>query len=106
MIEKIKDEVKLLMSGDNTGHGFEHVERVYNTALSLCEAEDADKEIVALASLLHDVDDYKLFGQECADNLTNAKNIMNKCDVSSDIQEKVCDIIANTLEKLRIKLLE
>ncbi|MBR2033463.1 MAG: HD domain-containing protein, partial [Alphaproteobacteria bacterium] len=65
MIKSVEQKVKELMAGDNTGHSFDHIERVYHTAIDLCNQEDADIEVVALAALLHDVDDYKLFGQEC-----------------------------------------
>lgn len=77
MFEKIKNEVKLLMSNDNGGHGFDHVERVYHMAMKLAAKEQANSEIVALAALLHDVDDYKLFGEENAKNLTNARTILS-----------------------------
>lgn len=91
----IEDEVRALLARDNTGHGFEHVARVYKTALQLAKAEHADEETVALAALLHDADDYKLFGQECADNLTNARAIMTHAGVSAEKQVRVCDIIHN-----------
>ena len=95
MIKSVEQKVRELMAGDNTGHSFDHVERVYHTAIDLCNQEDADIEVVALAALLHDVDDYKLFGQECADKLTNAKKIMNECNVAPEVQQQVCLVIAN-----------
>ena len=78
----LKEEVKNHMNFDSCGHGFDHVVRVYNIAQKLMQnMQSIDKEIVALASLLHDADDYKLFGQEACDNLTNAKRIMKECGV-------------------------
>lgn len=95
-INNIIADVKILMSADDTGgHGFDHVEKVYKNALKICRLENADANVVALASLLHDCDDYKLFGQDCADNLSNAKMIMNKNGVAEDTQFLVCDIIHN-----------
>ena len=41
------------------------------------EKENANKYIVSLIALLHDADDYKLFGRENAEKLTNAKIIMD-----------------------------
>lgn len=111
MLENIKNEVKILMANNNDGHGFEHIERVYNLAIDFAQKEQADVTIVALAALLHDADDYKLFGQECADNLTNARKIMVANNVDNDMQEKVCDIINNmgyskSLKGIRPKTLE
>lgn len=94
-LKSIENQVRALLARDNTGHGFEHVERVYKTALALAKIEHAEEEIVALAALLHDADDYKLFGQECADNLTNARMIMNNAGISAEKQAHVCDIIHN-----------
>ena len=57
------------------------------TAIDLCAKEDANMEVVAISALLHDADDYKLFGQECADKLTNAKRIMNECGVDENTKQ-------------------
>lgn len=92
----LKEKVKKHMNHDSCGHGFDHVERVCNIARKLMQnSQNIDEEIVILASLLHDADDYKLFGQEASDNLTNAKRIMSECEVDKDTKQKVCDIIAN-----------
>lgn len=88
-IEKVKKQVYYLLGNDDTGHSIDHVTRVLKLSLKFAEKEKADKDIVALIALLHDVDDYKLFGNLNAENLTNAKNIMNKCDISEEIQNLV-----------------
>lgn len=93
MIEQIKKDVRQLMSGNNDGHGFDHVMRVYDLALKLAEEEKADVQIVGLAALLHDVDDYKLFGEESAAKLLNVRRIMTEHHFSSDVIASVCEII-------------
>ncbi len=90
MIEEVKKQVGKLLDKDASGHGMDHVNRVLNLSLKFAEKEIANKEIVALIALLHDVDDYKLFGEESEKNLTNAKKIMESINVSSETQEKVC----------------
>lgn len=92
----LNEKVKAHMNQDSCGHGFDHVERVSQIAQKLMQnLSDIDKEIVLLASLLHDADDYKLFGQEASDNLTNAKRIMSECGVDDNIKQKVCEIISS-----------
>lgn len=95
MIEEIKNKVKILMAGNNDGHGFDHVLRVYQLAVKIAEQEKADVDIVAMAALLHDADDYKLFGEENAQNLSNARKIMSEVGVDADVVEKVCQIIGS-----------
>lgn len=59
--------------------------------MKFAQNENANKDVVALIALLHDVDDYKLFGKENAENLTNTKTIMNKAAIPDDIQRQVLD---------------
>ena len=87
--EKIKKQVQELLFFDNSGHGMDHINRVLDLSLRFAEVENADKDVVALIALLHDVDDYKLFGEENAKNLTNARNIMDSSNISFEIQEQV-----------------
>lgn len=89
MVEKVKDKVFELLSKDNSGHGNDHIKRVLKMSLKFAEKENANKDIVALIALLHDVDDYKLFGTENAENLTNAKMIMNDVKIDDKIQYEV-----------------
>ena len=90
MVEKIKEQVSELLNKDNSGHGMDHITRVLDLSLKFAEKEKANKDIVALIALLHDVDDYKLFGMENAENLTNARRIMTNCNINDEIQNQVC----------------
>ena len=94
-IENVLEDVRHLLNGDKSGHGADHVERVYHLSMQLAKDEDVNKDIVALAALLHDVDDYKLFGEANAKNLTNAKRIMLQNGVDEQTSVQVCNIIAN-----------
>lgn len=68
----------------------DHIDRVLDLSLKFALKENGNKDIVSLIALLHDVDDYKLFGMESSENLTNAKRIMNECNIDSNIQDQVC----------------
>lgn len=56
--------VQALFAGNADGHDAEHTLRVYRNAMMIAEREECDRGIVALAALLHDVDDHKLFHTE------------------------------------------
>lgn len=89
LINAVQEKVSEILGGDNSGHGMEHVNRVLKLSLNFASNENAEENTVALIALLHDVDDYKLFGSKNAEELTNAKNIMNECKVDTEIQSKV-----------------
>ena len=59
--------VRELFAGNAGGHDAEHTLRVYRNAMQIAASEPGcDLEVVALAALLHDADDHKLF--ETRDN--------------------------------------
>ena len=103
MIEEVKEKVNELLNQDNSGHGMEHINRVLDLSLKFAEKENGNKDIVSLIALLHDVDDYKLFGMDNAENLTNAKKIMEDCKVDKNIQEQVCLALNNIGYSKRLK---
>ena len=92
-ISAIRQDVKELLGNDKGGHGMDHVNRVLELAMTFAENERADKEIVSLATLLHDVDDYKIFGEEYAEKLLNANVILDKYSVEDKTKSKVLNII-------------
>lgn len=102
MIEEVRKQVCELLNKDNSGHGMEHVERVLKMSLKFAKTENANEEIVALIALLHDADDYKLFGKN-ADNLTNAGKILEKCSVEGNIKEQVLNAIKTIGYSKRLK---
>lgn len=111
IIEQTKIMVFQLLENDTSGHNIDHIERVYNLALKFSKTEKANIEIISLAALLHDVDDYKIVGKENAEKLTNAKKIMSELKINKDIQLQVLNIIktmgySNYLKDIRPITLE
>ncbi len=94
-LEIINEEVAKLLDSDDSGHGMDHVNRVCRIALSISEA-DINKELVSAIALLHDVDDYKLFGIESSNNLTNTKMILSK----TGFNEKEKNLIINSIKTI------
>lgn len=80
-----------LFRGNSGGHDAAHSLRVYRTALRIAEGEPGcDMEIIALAALLHDADDHKLFHTE---NNANARSFLTARKVAPEKIERVCAAI-------------
>ena len=95
MQEKIAKEateyVRTLFQGNSDGHDFDHTMRVYRTAMEIADSEPScDRQIVALAALLHDADDSKLFAT--ADN-ANARAFLDSQNVDEATVKKICTAI-------------
>ncbi len=83
--------IRELFAGNADGHGFEHSMRVYRNAMRIAGTEpEADQDMVALAALLHDTDDYKLFRTE---NNANARSFLSAQGIDSETANRICSAI-------------
>ena len=89
MIQEVRRYAFELLNTDNSGHNMDHIDRVLRLSLKFAKQECANTEVISLIALLYDVDDYKLFGKENSENLTNAKKIMNNCKIDTETQNLV-----------------
>lgn len=87
--KRVYDEVSQYLGKDESGHGMDHIERVFLLAFQLAKEEVIDRDVLGLIALLHDVDDAKLFGEEAAKELRQAKIIMQTCRIKADRQAQV-----------------
>lgn len=93
IINKTIEYIKEFFKNDFSGHDYYHSLRVYKNAVRIAEAENADLNIVALAALLHDVDDYKL-SPETSEQMDNAHAFLNRLSVGESDADKICKIIS------------
>ena len=83
--------IRDLFRGNSGGHDAAHSLRVYRNALLIAEGEPGcDTEIVALAALLHDADDHKLFQTE---GNVNARSFLTAQKVAPEKIERICEAI-------------
>jgi uncharacterized protein len=86
--------VAAVLAGDGTGHDWPHIERVRKVALQLADAEGADRYVVELAALLHDIADWKFHGGDEAAGPRAAREHLTKHRVAESVIDHVCEIIA------------
>ena len=83
--------IRDLFQGNFGGHDAAHSLRVYRTALLIAESEEGcDMEIIALAALLHDADDHKLFRTV---NNANVRSFLTAQKVAPEKIERICEAI-------------
>lgn len=92
LVQNATKFIKAVFQNDFSGHDFFHSMRVYRTAINIAEAEHADIQVVALAALLHDVDDRKL-SPMTAEKKENAARFMRSQNVPESEIRQVCQII-------------
>ena len=91
LIARAAEWTRALFRGESTGHGADHALRVCENALRLADAEGpCDRQLIALAALLHDADDPKLFATE---NNANARAFLGENGVPADRAELICRIV-------------
>ena len=91
-IDKTIEYIKKFFKNDFSGHDYYHSLRVYKNAVKIAKAEKADIHIVALAALLHDVDDYKLSPDTTA-SMKNARDFLRSINACDDEIDAICSII-------------
>ena len=91
LIQSARLYIQDLFRTDAGGHDVSHTMRVYRNALLIAESVPAcGVEKVALAALLHDADDRKLFRTE---NNANARAFLEREGVPQEEIEDICAII-------------
>lgn len=69
IIEVVEKFVKNICENDATGHDWWHVKRVYNNAMFINEKENANKFVITLITLMHDLYDHKFYNGNIEEKL-------------------------------------
>ncbi|RZK40857.1 MAG: HD domain-containing protein [Pedobacter sp.] len=95
LITKTIEFVKITLSDAEAGHDWFHIERVYNTCITLNQIEKGDELVVALAALLHDIADPKFNNGDEEIGPNKAEAFLESISVDSPVIEHVKLIIQN-----------
>ena len=88
IIKEAIEYVRALFQGNSDGHDFDHTMRVYHTAMEIADSEPhCNRQVVALAALLHDADDYKLFETK---NNANARAFLDSQNIDEATAVQIC----------------
>lgn len=93
MEKEIIDFVKNELKNDNSGHDYEHIERVVNNAKKIIRNEGGNEKIILTSCYLHDCVDSKLF-DDIDNQIIKIKKILNKKYQKEEIDE-IIEIITS-----------
>ncbi|MCL1694344.1 MULTISPECIES: HD domain-containing protein [unclassified Lysinibacillus] len=89
-MNNLMDKVRGIYEQFDASHDFQHIERVYQNALAILQAEpDADAEVVKIAVLLHDVSDKKY-----TDSKEQENKLIAELSLSEEKKQHIRDCIA------------
>lgn len=88
IISVVKEYVKNACYNDSTGHDWWHIQRVYNNAMLINEKEKADKFIITIIVLMHDLYDHKFYNGNIEEKLKETLKELDiyNCISQSDIE--------------------
>lgn len=99
ILEKVKQRVHKLLISESSGHGYDHIIRVYRTSIKITKTEKADLFITSLAALLHDVGDYKLM----SDKKEHHREMILKTTQGLNIEENIIEKVIQIAERISFK---
>ena len=95
IIEKTAEYARKTLEGEGSGHDWWHVYRVWQMAKIIGKTEKSDMFVVELASLLHDIADYKLHGGDIEIGPRTAEKWLQELHVEQVIIDHIKQIIRN-----------
>ncbi|MBQ4570461.1 MAG: HD domain-containing protein [Bacilli bacterium] len=98
-MNKIIEFVKKELLCDNSGHNFQHIERVVKNASYLIKHEGGNEKIIITACYLHDVIDHKLFEDVDAQKVKIINLLIDNNYLPSEIDEIIAIIDSVSFSK-------
>ena len=95
ILDQTAQHVRELLSADSSGHDWWHIERVRAGALAIGQREGADRFVVELAALLHDIADWKFHDGDDTLGPRRADEWLSGIGLERATIEHVCEIIGH-----------
>ena len=91
-IKYLKNHVKKIYLKNDPAHDFEHIMRVYKNAEKICKTEKANKKLVLISVLLHDIVKVQY----------SSKNLKSSADASAEKSEIILKQLDMPEEKINV----
>lgn len=95
IVNQVADLIRSQFYGEETGHDWYHIERVWKNAKLIASKEQCDEFIVELGALLHDVADHKFVENFQEETDKRVTQILVGLNVPANAIEEVLHIVHN-----------
>ena len=92
IILNTENYIQAVFQQEGSGHDWWHIHRVRQLALFIAEKEGADLFVVEMAALLHDLDDWKLSGENSQQS-GKTRVWMQELNLDSTLAQRILDVI-------------
>lgn len=100
IVLRVEGYIKEVMYNESSGHDWWHIKRVHDLALKINEKENANKFIIRMIALLHDIYDDKFSNGNIRNKLIE---MLKKLNVFEEIDENKLKNILFSIENLGFK---
>lgn len=94
LVERIAGEIRRQCANESSGHDWHHIARVRRLACRIADREGADRRIVELAALVHDIADWKFFAGDEAIGPRRARELLEREGAPAEVVDAVAEIVA------------
>lgn len=94
LVSRIATEIRHRFADEGSGHDWHHIERVWKLARRIAATEGADREIVELAALVHDIADWKFHDGDDSVGPREAAKLLRAEGAAEETIAAVVDIVA------------
>ena len=94
LVERVAAHIKAKFSDEGSGHDWFHIDRVWRLARRLASEEGADRQVVELGALVHDIADWKFHGGDDSAGPRAAQALLVGEGATQSVVDAVVDIVA------------
>lgn len=95
LVLNVADKIKKQFFGEETGHDWYHIERVWRNAKLIATDEECNDLVVELGALLHDIADHKFVENFETEGPKRTNTLLSDCGFEKDIIDQVLHIVVN-----------
>lgn len=95
LVARVAEHIKAKFLAESSGHDWHHINRVWRLARQIAEREGANREVVELGALVHDIADWKFHGGDDSVGPREAERLLKEEGAAPEVIEQVVDIVAS-----------